>query len=109
MTCRVCGVDTVLWLDLGLVPLANQLLEPGEYPNGVRSYPLRVRRCPGCTLSQLETVVPPAELFSDYPYRSRVSAEWREHCTGIPQATGLYVKPRITLDVGANDGTLVKA
>lgn len=102
MKCRVCSTETIEWLDLGLQPLANELRQPGS-PEPER-FPLAVERCPECALSQLSTVVPPERLYTAaYPYRSGVSATWREHCRGIAR----MLPSGLMLDIGANDGTLV--
>jgi len=116
--CRVCGnKQLVPYLDLGNLPLANNLIDIGEK---AKTYPLVVLFCPECFLSQLSIVVSPKVLYSDYPYRSSVSVTFKKHCYELCEKLNImyYEKdwgdlsdfdiPQPTLiDIGANDGCLM--
>lgn len=65
-------------LDLGEQPLSNAYVVPGEEAME-RSYPLHARFCGACFLVQVDDVVAPAEIFSDYAYFSSFSDSWVEH------------------------------
>ena len=68
--CLGCGAPlTRTFVDLGRTPLANSFVPPDRRePDPV--YPLHARVCDRCLLVQVEPVVPPAEIFSDYAYFS---------------------------------------
>ena len=64
-TCIVCGSREVrLFLDLGVVPLANKFLSAAELSIPEPMYPLRVGFCAGCTHVQLMDPVPPPAMIS---------------------------------------------
>jgi SAM-dependent methyltransferase len=77
--CRSCGaalVHTVV--DLGAQPLSNSYVAPDRVGEE-RTYPLHARFCERCFLVQVEDVVPPDEIFTDYAYFSSVSDSWVAH------------------------------
>src|SRR5919106_10775 len=111
--CHSCGAELRhSFVDLGEQPLANayptrEQLEAGGEPR----YPLHARVCAECLLVQVEQVVPPAEIFSDYPYFSSYSTSWLAHCAAYARA----VTERLGLDstsmvieVASNDGYLLR-
>jgi hypothetical protein len=52
--CRSCGSGrSELVLDLGLQPLANNLLRPADLDQPEPCFPLRVFVCPDCWLLQI--------------------------------------------------------
>ena len=73
--CRVCGSDRLVkYLDLGMMPLANNLARLcGRSESKCSRYPMQVQYCEDCSLSQLSVVVDPREMFSHYTYRSSVN------------------------------------
>src|SRR6266404_5505689 len=73
--CRSCRAsDGQLVLDLGCQPLANNILGSQEAARLEPRYPLRVFVCSKCWLLQISDSMPPAQLFTDYPYFSSYSA-----------------------------------
>jgi 2-polyprenyl-3-methyl-5-hydroxy-6-metoxy-1,4-benzoquinol methylase len=116
--CRVCGnSELVPYLDLGNLPLANNLVLIGEE---AKKYPLKIAYCSECYLSQLTVVVDPKVLYKNYPYRSSVSVTFQKHCYELCEKLNImhYEKkwgdlndfdiPQPTLiDIGANDGCLM--
>ncbi len=119
-TCRVCGsnqLETVI--DLGNQYLQGAFVKPGMALPPDRQIPCElVRCCPdsdenACGLLQMRHSVPPAILYSDYWYKSGVNETMRRHLKGIVSEAvdlraGLAKAPRV-LDIGCNDGTLLKA
>lgn len=102
--CRVCGNDDLkLYLDLGMMPLSNNLCEQGEE---AKRYPLKVLLCEKCGLSQLSIVVFPETLFSNYSYRSGISAGYRAHCRQMCKDLGVQAGDFV-IDIAGNDGTLL--
>ena len=112
MNCRVCGSsETIKFLDLGEQPLANRLLSQEDLSKQEPRYPLGLEYCPSCTFVQTTFVVPPDEMFLEYPYVTGTSSETRTHFKKMAQEvverTGLPVGSTI-LDIGGNDGTLAQ-
>jgi len=97
-------------LDLGEQPLSNAYVVPGEEAME-RSYPLHARFCGACFLVQVDDVVAPAEIFSDYAYFSSFSDSWVEHARRYVDD----VSDRFALDgdskvveIASNDGYLLR-
>ena len=82
----------------------------------LRKIPCRLVRCDptadenACGLLQMAHSVPAAILYSSYWYRSGTNRTMREHLKGIVKsALGMLKRKRGTaLDIGCNDGTLLK-
>jgi hypothetical protein len=102
-TCGICGSGAlVLILDMGMQPLAER------YGSHER-YPLALLECQDCTLIQLSHIVDRAELFpADHPYTSGTTAALRDHFAALA-ARLAESRPRVVVDIGANDGTLLAA
>lgn len=112
VACRVCGSERLTpYLDLGLLPLSNNLAASPTDPIHDQRYPLRVLLCEGCGLSQLSIVIPPEILFGHYVYRSGIAKGYKDHC----HAMAIELRERYTLgfetfhiDIAGNDGTLLR-
>lgn len=110
--CRCCGSKTLNpYLDLGMMPLANNIQDTAELANNVERYPLQVLFCEDCSLSQLSVIIDPVQLFSHYVYRSGINAGYVSHCRDM--AKELKVKHTLTedsfmIDIAGNDGSLLK-
>jgi hypothetical protein len=94
LKCRSCGsTKAALILDLGLQPLANNLLTPADRAKPEPKFPLRLAVCESCWLLQITDLVPPVELFSEYLYFSSFSdlmlRHAREACDSYLQEFGL--------------------
>ena len=109
--CRVCkSTDLTEYLDLGLMPLCNNLEPTEELAKGKDRYPLKIMFCNTCGLSQLSVVVDPEVLFSHYTYMSGVNQGYVRHCRKMAED----LKDRFNLnsntfhiDIGGNEGTLL--
>jgi SAM-dependent methyltransferase len=78
--CRSCGgPGGELVLDLGLQPLANNLLRPEDLGKPEPKFPLRLAVCRQCWLLQITDLVPPTQLFSEYLYFSSFSDALLRH------------------------------
>src|SRR5262245_50955647 len=78
--CRSCGsVQGTLVLDLGMQPLANNLLTPADLAKPEPKFPLRLAVCESCWLLQITDLVPPVRLFSEYLYFSSFSDALLRH------------------------------
>jgi len=112
-TCRSCvsssGREV---LDLGLQPLANNLLpvpfeEAGEEPH----FPLIVDVCNDCFLMQLRELVPPVTLFSEYLYFSSFSDAMLRHAReAVERHSADYSlgSESLVVEIASNDGYLLQ-
>lgn len=111
--CRHCGAPLERTLvDLGLSPLANSYVRPEFADCGQPVYPLHARVCDTCLLTQVDDVVPPAEIFNaDYAYFSSFSDAWLQHCSRFADAISarLGLGPRsLVTEIASNDGYLLQ-
>lgn len=109
--CRICdSTDLVNYLDLGLLPLANNLAATADAAKDMRRYPMQVQYCRDCSLSQLTVVIDPREMFSNYAYRSSISQAYLDHCArmarSLQASLGLQAGD-LVVDVAGNDGALL--
>jgi SAM-dependent methyltransferase len=117
-TCRVCKSPALTRvIDLGEQHLQGSFVEPNRPLPPQRKLPTSLVRCDpqrderACGLLQMEYTVPPQILYSVYWYRSGTNATMRNHLAGIAQeAVSLLGRsPGRVLDIGCNDGTLLRA
>jgi SAM-dependent methyltransferase len=106
--CRSCGSPRgALVLDLGVQPLANNLLRPEDLERSEPKFPLRLAVCEACWLLQIVDQVPPVHLFSEYLYFSSFSDLMLHHAR---QAAERYIseyalnKSSFVLEIASNDG-----
>ncbi len=108
LKCRFCKNDlTHTLVDLGRTPLANSYLKNLEAAETEKFYPLHARVCSNCFLVQVEDVVPPEEIFSDYAYFSSYSKSWVEHARRYADQQiqrFLLDKDSLVMEVASNDG-----
>lgn len=114
-TCRACASEKLTkYLDLGLMPLANNLETTSKAAKEKERFPLQVLMCEDCGLSQLSVVIDPDKMFSYYTYQSGINGGYIEHCAKMAvELNAEYgdfgVKPgAFIVDIAGNDGTLLK-
>lgn len=116
-TCRVCGSSALTpVIDLGEQHLQGSFVKPGKEEPPLRKIALSLVRCDptkdekACGLLQMEHTVPPEVLYSAYWYRSGTNQTMRNHLQEITEeAASLINKSNArVLDIGCNDGTLLK-
>ena len=109
--CRICGGKRLVkYLDLGMMPLANNLAPSAAAAREMNRYPMQVQFCEDCALSQLTVVVDPREMFTHYTYRSSVNKGYVKHCRAMAESVGqsLGLTPDdLVVDIAGNDGTLL--
>ncbi len=108
--CRVCGgADFTKYLDLGSLPLANNLITESQIP-AEEKFPLEVLFCNSCAFSQLSIVVNPDMMFRNYVYRSSISRVFSEHCADIARELqgSPLARGDLVLDIASNDGCMLK-
>ncbi len=111
-TCLSCGSDHLKpVLDLGIQPLANNLLSEADLAKPEPMFPLGMQVCGDCWLMQLTHLVPAVDLFSDYLYFSSFSGAMLEHAR---LATEKYRREfdlsadSFVVEIASNDGYLLK-
>ncbi|MFZ4122080.1 MAG: class I SAM-dependent methyltransferase [Caulobacterales bacterium] len=110
--CRSCGGPlATVFADLGVQPPANSYLPNAAAISSERAYPLRAMVCSDCKLVQVDTDVPPGELFFDYAYFSSFSPSWLAHAKAFTQMAttrfGLN-QNSFVVELASNDGYLLK-
>lgn len=112
LKCRSCGnTNAAPILDLGLQPLANNLLTPTDLAKYEPKFPLQLAVCQSCWLLQITNLVPPVELFSEYLYFSSFSDFMLRHaraaCETYQNEFALNQKSFV-VEVASNDGYLLQ-
>jgi SAM-dependent methyltransferase len=111
--CLGCGAPlTRTWVDLGMQPLSNAYVPADRADTPDTYYPLHARVCDACLLVQVDSVVPPDEIFnSDYAYFSSFSDSWLAHCeTYVADMTarfGLAPASQV-IEIASNDGYMLQ-
>ena len=108
--CVLCGhtLPAEPVLTLPDTPCANEFVAE---PRDQECFPLALHLCPDCGHLQLEAVVDPGRLFSDYVYTSGTSPAAIAHFSGL---AGTLVRRfalgagSVVVDIGSNDGTLLR-
>lgn len=110
--CRVCGSSFLTkYLDLGSLPLVNNLANTKQEALEKERFPLQIMFCEECGLSQLSVVVSPEKLYSYYTYRSGVNGGYVKHCKAMCDSLklkGYLDSSSFVIDIAGNDGTLLK-
>ena len=116
-TCRVCGSSSLTpVISLGEQHLQGSFFKPGKENPPMRKIKCSLVRCDpmrdehACGLLQMEQSVPPEVLYSAYWYRSGTNNTMRAHLKGIVDTACEMTGPKaaMVLDIGCNDGTLLK-
>ena len=110
--CRLCGsTDLASVVDLGATPPCERFLTAAELDEPEVTYPLHLRVCTGCWLSQLPPLITPADTFTEYAYFSSYSTSWVEHArrfvVGATDRLGLGADSFV-VEVASNDGYLLQ-
>jgi len=117
-TCRVCGSDSLTpVISLGEQYLQGSFVKPGKEMPPSRKISTSLVRCDpmrdeqACGLLQMEYTIPPEVLYSAYWYRSGTNDTMQRQLRGIVgEALGMTggKETATVLDIGCNDGTLLK-
>lgn len=107
--CRSCRSEKLVdILSLGDQYLSD-FVDDDKKPN---KYPLDLILCDNCKLLQLKQTAPSDELYTDhYGYRSGINRTMRDHLREIANKAQELIVPKntdIIIDIGCNDGTLLK-
>lgn len=114
LRCRLCnepradGQKAVL--KLPSTPLANSFCKMHEEALQLPQFQLKIYSCARCGHHQLGHVVSPDAMFSDYAYASGTSESFRKHFDNYAaEIHRRYPSAKRFLEVGSNDGTMLKA
>jgi SAM-dependent methyltransferase len=117
--CRICGSKALTpVLSLGNQYIAGAFADPKGKPPVQRRIPLDLVRCDpsldqnACGLVQLKHSVPPNILYRSYWYRSGINQTMRDNLGGIAhhaEQTVELANGDLVIDIGCNDGTLLKS
>lgn len=112
LRCRACNAASLtLVLDLGVQPLANNLLSREDLSKPEPKFPLRLFVCPECWLVQIGDLVPPVDLFSEYLYFSSFSDAMLRHARAATekyrQTLALGPSSHV-VEIASNDGYLLQ-
>jgi C-methyltransferase C-terminal domain/Putative zinc binding domain/Methyltransferase domain len=110
--CRFCDAPLELTvIDLGMSPLCESFLRADELRRMEPFYPLHVFACESCFLVQLEALIPPDDIFTEYAYFSAYSSSWVEHARSYVE----MIRERLSLgpddlvvELASNDGYLLQ-
>ena len=110
--CRLCGgalEHSVV--DLGMSPLCESFVAPGQLDAMEPSFPLHAFVCGTCFLVQLGEYVSPESIFREYAYFSSYSTTWVAHaksyCEMIETRLGLG-PDSLVVELASNDGYLLQ-
>ena len=108
--CRVCNhTQLQKVLDLGLSPLANNLLNHRD--EVAELFPLELIYCDNCHNCQLSYTVEAGKMFDHYLYVSSTAKSFRDH---FDNAANQYINDfnlnanDLIIDIGSNDGIALK-
>ena len=109
--CLLCKNENVKKVfSLGNLFVSN-FVNKKQIKKGVKA-PLKIMYCPKCTLLQLSHIAPQEIMYKKfYWYRSSVTKTMREGLKDIYRSSIKYAnlsRGDVVLDIGANDGTLLK-
>ena len=111
-SCRFCSAPLRhTFVDLGMSPLCESYV-PAERLGAMEPfYPLHVRVCERCLLVQLEELVAPEEIFTEYAYFSSYSDSWvahaRDYVESAVERFGLDADS-LVVELASNDGYLLQ-
>jgi len=111
-TCRVCGSDKLVFLYSLGDQYVNNFIEKDQLEQCIKA-PLDLIFCENCTLVQLKHTAPQELLYSRfYWYKSGVTNTMKKALSEITETIqNLFSLKRgdVVLDIGSNDGTLLRS
>jgi len=112
-TCRLCGESELeLVLPVVATPPGDHYVSAAEVNVPQETYSHDIVLCKRCGLSQLAYTVNPEILYRYYSYTSSISLGLVDHFRIYAREVLARVKPpkgALVLDIGSNDGSLLRA
>lgn len=93
-------------INLGNIPLVNNLLNTKEESINCKRYPLEIFQLDNLIM-KLGAEINSEKMFSNYLYRSSVNIPYVKHCEKMWEDIKKF-NPQNIADIGGNDGTLLK-
>jgi len=110
--CRACAAPLhFVLIDLGVMPPCESYVSVDRRHETELSYPLRVFVCEDCYLVQIEALVSPQAIFSEYAYFSSYSETWLKHAQRFAERTIERFNldsNSLVVELGSNDGYLLQ-
>jgi len=111
-TCRLCNSSRVeVAVPINPSPIADAYVPENQLSEAQALYPLDLYLCRECGHVQLLDVVDPEVLFRDYIYTTSISLglveHFRKYADDVSARFPLQMGS-LVLDIGSNDGTLLK-
>ena len=110
--CQICRGKTLPGLDLGHQPVGDLVLSRAELNKPETFYPMQLFHCTDCGLTQLGYTVDPRVVYKNFPFVSGTTRTATRHLQTLPPQLvrmGGLTADSFALDIGSNDGTLLKA
>jgi C-methyltransferase-like protein/putative zinc binding protein/methyltransferase family protein len=110
--CQICRGKTLPGLDLGHQPVGDLVLSRAELHKPETFYPMQLFHCTDCGLTQLGYTVDPRVVYKNFPFVSGTTQTATRHLQTLPPQLvrmGGLTADSFALDIGSNDGTLLKA
>lgn len=112
LSCRSCGQKGLeAILSLGMMPLANSLLQDLQSASAEEKFPLDLVFCPHCSLVQITETVAPEKLFREYLYFSSFSDTMLRHAQALVEEiiSRTHLTSRsLVVEIASNDGYLLQ-
>jgi hypothetical protein len=109
--CPITGSDkSVQYLDLGNVPLVNNLCLTREESLSAEKFPLAIQLFTESNLTCLTEYVDKDNLFLNYLYKSGVNKPYLIHCAKMYDYLSRRIEFKtndLIVDIGGNDGSLL--
>jgi len=111
--CRICSSNNLeLILDLGEQPPSNAFIKKDDLEKYEDKFPLRLYLCKECYLLQLLDIVDKEILFKEYLYLTSASKpsvnHFKKYAYDVYEEFLKQSKNPLIIEIGSNDGTLLK-
>jgi novobiocin biosynthesis protein NovU/D-mycarose 3-C-methyltransferase len=109
--CPISGSNkSIEYLNLGNVPLVNNLCKTREESFACEKFPLAIQLFPESNLTCLTEFINKDNLFLNYLYRSGVNKPYLVHCAKMYDYLSRIIDFKdkdLVVDIGGNDGSLL--
>ncbi len=102
--------DSFVFLNLGNVPLVNNLCSTRDESLSMQRFPLSVQMFRKSKLACITDIVNKDTLFLNYMYQSGINKPYLDHCAEMYDHLDEQIhfkKDDLILDIGGNDGSLL--
>jgi SAM-dependent methyltransferase len=111
--CRICSSNNLeVILDLGEQPPSNAFIKKEDLEKPEDKFPLRLYLCKECYLLQLLDIVDKEILFKEYLYLTSASKpsvnHFKKYAYDVYEEFLKQSKNSLVIEIGSNDGTLLK-